>query len=423
MEQEKQIFDVAVIGGGPAGMIAAGRAGECGAKVILLEKNKKVGVKLLLTGKGRCNIANAEFDIKKLAEQYKEGRSFLLSVFSHFGIKETLAFFEKRKLKMKTERGQRVFPRSDRAEDVLKTLLRYLRENNVIIAKNANVHRLSVKNNEIKKIVLANKKIIYAKNVIVATGGVSYSFTGSTGDGIRWANSLDIKTKKLSPSLVPIRIKEEWIKNLQGLSLKNVNITVKQGDKSIKRFGECLFTHFGLSGPIILDLSKQIGDMLLKGEVKISIDLKPALTFQKLNERVVRDFKKYNNKMLKNALSDLLPQKLIPEIINISKIDSDKKVNNITKEERKNLVRIIKNIELSIKSLMGFDMAIITSGGVALKEINQKTMQSKKIDNLFFAGEVLDADGPTGGFNLQLCWSTGYIAGENAAKNMKNEKT
>ncbi len=417
MKKEIQLFDVAVIGGGPAGIIAAGRAGECGAKTILLEKNKILGTKLLLTGKGRCNITNAEFNVKKLSAHYKKSKNFLVSVFNTFGVKETIDFFENKKLRLKTERGQRIFPVSDKAEDVLKILFHYLRENNVIIAKNIVVHRLSVKNNEIKKIVLSNKKIIYAKNIIIATGGVSYSITGSTGDGLRWSKKMGIDIKKPTPSLSPVRIKEDWIKNVQGLSLKNINITIKQGDKNIKRFGECLFTHFGLSGPIIIDASKEINEMLQLGEVKICIDLKPALSCKKLDERLVRDFQKYNNKMIKNALCDLLPAKLIPEIINLSKINPDKKVNEITKIERKNIINILKNIELTVISLVGFKMAIVTSGGVSLSEIDQKTMKSNKINNLYFAGEVIDVDGPTGGFNLQICWSTGYIAGESAAKN------
>ncbi len=417
MEKETQIFDVAVIGGGPAGMMAAGRAGECGAKTILLEKNKILGAKLLLTGKGRCNITNAELDIKKLSQQYKESKNFLLSVFNIFGVKETINFFESKKLKLKTERGQRVFPVSDSAEHVLKVLFLYLRENNVVIAKNIGVHRLSIKNNEVKKIILTNKKAIYAKNIIVATGGLSYPVTGSTGDGMRWAKKIGIEIIKPSPALTPVKVKEDWVKDLQGLSLKNVNITLKQGDKKIKKFGECIFTHFGLSGPVIIDLSKEINKMLEEGETKICIDLKPALTDKQLDERIIRDFNKYNNKMLKNALFDLLPQKLIPQVINLSKVNPNKKVNEIKKEERKNITNIIKNIELTVRSLMGFEMAIITSGGVSLSEINQKTLRSKKINNLYFSGEVLDIDGPTGGFNLQICWSTGYIAGESAAKN------
>lgn len=414
-EKETQIFDVAVIGGGPAGMIAAGRAGECGAKTILIEKNKILGTKLLLTGKGRCNITNAEFDIKKLSEKYGNSKNFLLSVFSIFGTKETIAFFEKRKLKLKTERGKRVFPSTDSAEHVLKVLFRYLRENNVIIAKNIGVHRLSIKNNEVKKIILTNKKIIYAKKIIIATGGLSYPATGSTGDGLRWAKKIGINVSDPLPALTPVKIKEDWIKNLQGLSLKNINITLKQENKKIKSLGECLFTHFGLSGPLIIDMSKEINKMLKKGDVKILIDLKPALSHKQLDQRIIRDFTKYNNKILKNALFDLLPQKLIPEIIKLSKINPDKKVNEIKKEERKIIVNLIKNIELTVKSLMGFEMAIITSGGVMLNEINQKTMRLKKINNLYFVGEVIDVDGPTGGFNLQLCWSTGYIAGEDAS--------
>lgn len=420
MNKEEKIFDVAVIGAGPAGMIASGRAGEVGASVVLLEKNKKIGQKLLLTGNGRCNITNAEPDIKKLVSFYGKNGRFLFPAFSFFGVKETIAFFNKNNVPTKIERGRRVFPKSNKAKDVLRSLWRYMNKNKVTVVCDAEVHRLSCSNGKIKKIILRNKRTIVAENYIICTGGLSYSKTGSTGSGLRWAVSLGHKLQETTPALVPIKIKEDWTKELKGLSLKNVELSIVQGKKKIKVFGECLFTHFGMSGPIILEKSKEIGEMLQNGEVKIYLDMKPALEEKVLDERVRRDFQKYSKKLFKNALDDLLPSKMISVFINLSNIEENKEVNKITKEERKRLVGLLKKMEMTVDGLMGIDMAIVTSGGVSLNEIDEKTMQSKIIKNLYFAGEVIDIDGPTGGFNLQACWSTGCLAGENAGKTTKN---
>lgn len=429
MIKKEYNFDVAVIGAGPAGMIAAGRAAELGSKVILVEKNKKAGRKLLLTGKGRCNITNAEFNLKKLVENYGESGKFLFHAFSAFGPKRVIDFFEKLGLKTKTERGKRVFPLSDKSEDVLGTLIKYLIKNKVNIIYNSEIVGIDYQGREIRKLILKNREIV-AKNYIFCTGGKSYPLTGSTGNGFKWANNLGHHVKELYPALVPIKIKESWVKELQGLSLENVEINVFQKDKKrYSVFGECLFTHFGLSGPIILGISKKIGELLRNEEiksvedgikqfntVKISLDLKPALDSEKLDKRIQRDFRKYQNKSFKNCLNDLLPRKLIPVIVKLSNIAPEKRVNNVTKEERCNLVKLLKNLEMTTNGLLGFDSAIITSGGISLKEIDDKTMRSKIIDNLFFAGEIIDIDGPTGGFNLQVCWSTGCLAGENAVK-------
>ena len=417
MIKKENNFDVAVVGAGPAGMIAAGRAAELGARVILIEKNKKSGKKLFLTGKGRCNITNAEFNLRKLVENYGKNGKFLFHAFSVFGPKDVIDFFEKLGLKTKIERGKRVFPFSDKSKDVLEALIKYLIKNRVNIIYNSEVIRIDYQNRKIKKLILKNREIV-AENYIFCTGGKSYPLTGSTGDGFKWANDLGHHIKKLSPALVPIKTKENWVRELQGLSLKNVEISVFQKDKEERsEFGECLFTHFGLSGPIILDISKKVGELLKNGEVKLLLDLKPALDFAKLDKRVQRDFKKYQNKSFKNCLTDLLPRKLIPVIVKLSNIDSEKKVNNIKREERQNLVKLLKNLEMTAERLLGFDSAIITSGGISLGEINDKTMKSKIIDNLFFAGEIIDIDGPSGGFNLQNCWSTGHLAGENAVNN------
>jgi len=427
MIKKENNFDIAVIGAGPAGMMATGRAAELGARVILIEKNKKPGRKLLLAGKGRCNITNAEFNLRKLVENYGKNGKFLFRAFSVFGPKDVIDFFEKLGLKTKIERGKRVFPFSDKSEDVLKALIKYLIKNKVNIIYNSEVIGISHQNRKIKKLILKNGEIV-AKNYIFCTGGKSYPLTGSTGDGFKWANDLGHHIKELSPALVPIKTKENWVKELQGLSLKNVEISVFQkdpapeqarygaGKKQCSEFGECLFTHFGLSGPIILDISKKVGELLRNGRVKISLDLKPALDFAKLDQRVQKDFKKYQNKSFKNCLNDLLPRRLIPIIVKLSDIGPEKKVNSIAKEERHNLVKLLKKLEMTAEGLLGFNFAIVTSGGISLQEIDDKTMKSKMIDNLFFAGEIIDIDGPTGGFNLQNCWSTGYLAGENAVK-------
>ena len=414
----EECFDVAVIGGGPAGMMAAGRAGESGAKVVLLEKNNRLGAKLLLTGKGRCNITQAEFDNRKFVEKFGQGGDFLFSPLSLFGVKETIEFFEKRGLKLKTERGQRVFPVSDKAQDALRVLMNYLQQNQVKIMTGVGVTGLRKKDKRIIKAILRDQEVV-ADKYIICTGGRACPRSGSTGQGFLWAKKLGHAITDLRPALTPLEIKEKWVKEAQGLSLKNVKIKVIQGGKKKEEaFGEALFTHFGLSGPIVLDLSKKVGELLKKGEVKLSIDLKPALDFIKLDNRVQRDFKKYNNKLFRNSLDDLLPKKMVSIIAKLSGIKLEKKVNAITRQERNDLVRLLKNVEMTVSNVCGFDKAIVTSGGISLKEIDSRTMKSKLIDNLFFAGEIIDLDGPTGGYNLQLCWSTGYLAGQSSAKRL-----
>ncbi|MDP1538796.1 MAG: NAD(P)/FAD-dependent oxidoreductase [bacterium] len=415
--ENKTFFDVAVIGGGPAGLMAAGRAGELGTKVILLEKNAALARKLLLTGKGRSNITRAEFNPRELVKKYDREGDFLLYPLSIFGVKETIDFFERRGLATKVERGKRIFPQSDSAQDVLRVLIGYLKKSGAGIMTNSEVKKIVKDKNRIAKIILSSGEEILAKNYIICTGGKSYPGTGSTGDGYQWAEELGHKINKLRPALVPLKIKENWPKMAQGLSLKNVELTVFQNNKKQdSRFGEMLFTHFGVSGPIVLDLSGKIGQLLERGEVKLVLDLKPALDFQTLDKRLRSDFSKYSRKLFKNSLSDLLPQKLIPVIIELSGINPEKKVNEITREERQKLVKLLKGLEMTVSSLLGFETAIVTSGGVSLKEIDSRTMKSKLVENLFLAGEIIDLHGPTGGYNLQLCWSTGYLAGQSAAK-------
>jgi len=406
------IYDVIVIGGGPAGLMSAGRAAEKGSRVLLLEKNDRLARKLIITGKGRCNITNAELSLNNLVDKFGKNGKFLYHSFNQFSNDAIIAFFEERNLLTKVERGNRAFPKSDLSLDVLDIIKDYLKKGKVEIMTNVNIQDIVVKNNLIDKILLKNKKELKASKYILATGGKSYPVTGSTGDGYTWLKKMGHKIIDINPSLTPLILKESYIKELEGLSLKNVDINVYQDNKKIdSRFGEALFTLRGMSGPIILDMSKNIGKALKRGNVKLSINFKPSLDFKILDKRIQGDFMKLGNKLFKNSLNELLPKKLIPVVIKLSKIDPDKKVNSITKEERKVILHLLKNFEVNVKSLHGFNKAIVTSGGVHLKEVDPKTMQSKIVKNLYLVGEILDLDGPTGGYNLQVCWSTAFVAG------------
>ncbi len=406
-------YDVAVIGGGPAGMMAAGRAGEKGAKVVLIEKNRKLGLKLLITGKGRCNVAHNETNLREFVNKFGSNGKFLFSSLSKFGIEDTINFFEKRRVPLKVERGNRIFPKSDSSRDVVRALVGYLMKYKVNIKTGSDVRKIKPLS---KKIILKNGDEILADNFIICTGGKSYPITGSTGDGYRWLKKLGHTINELRPALTPLILKETFIRELEGLSLKNVEISLYKNNKKIdSRFGEAIFTSRGMSGPIILDLSKRVGkEMEKESDLVLRIDFKPALDFGKLDQRIQRDFKKTNNKIFKNSLNDLLPQKLIPIILKLSGIDLNKKVNLITSLERKKILHLLKEFDLHIKKLDDYRKAIITSGGVKLNEIDPLTMKSKIIPNLSLAGEVLDLDGPTGGYNLQVCWTTGYVAGDRA---------
>ncbi|MBW6440991.1 NAD(P)/FAD-dependent oxidoreductase [Patescibacteria group bacterium] len=409
-------YDVVVIGGGPAGMMSAGRASELGSRVLLLEKNRNLGTKLLLTGKGRCNITNKTDDLKGFISLFGKKGNFLFSSLYKFGIEDTIDFFESRGVKTKIERGNRVFPVSDRSKDVLDALAVYLIKSNVKIKTSTEVKEVIKKGKIIEKIILISGEEILANKFIICTGGKSYPSTGSSGDGFRWLVKLGHNITNLYPSLTPIVIEDKIVRELEGLSLKNVAISLYLKNKKIdSRFGEAIFTIDGMSGPIILDMSQKIGRQL-DGEMTVKIDFKPALDFERLDLRIQRDFQEGSNKIFRNSLNKLLPQKLIPVIIRLSQIDSEKKVNLVTREERRNLVHLIKEFQLALKGVVGFEKAIVTSGGIDLKDVDPVTMRSNLIDNLFFAGEILNLDGPTGGYNLQVCWSTGYVAGESAGK-------
>ncbi|MEA2065240.1 MAG: NAD(P)/FAD-dependent oxidoreductase [Patescibacteria group bacterium] len=407
-------YGVVVIGGGPAGLMAAGRAGEIGARALLLEKNKNLGRKLLITGNNRCNVTNKECFSREMINRFGKNGKFLFSVFSKFGVKETISFFENFGVKIKIEEKNRAFPESDKSQDVLNSLISYLKKHKVKIRTESEVKDIIKSGNKINKIILSSGEEIIADKFIICAGGKSYPETGSSGDGYRWAKKLGHKITKLSPSLTPIIIKEKVVKKLEGLSLKNIRINLYKDDKKIDSiFGDAIFTADGISGPAIIDLSRKISRETLK-KMKFQIDFKPTFSFTEFDQEIQKSFQKNSNKIFKNGLDELLPQKLIPVIVGLSKISPMKKVNAITKEERKKLLHLFKEFDLEIKKLAGYDKAIITSGGVQLNEINPKTMKSKIIDNLYFAGEILDLDGPTGGYNLQICWSTGFMAGESS---------
>lgn len=414
--KDNNSFDIAVIGGGPAGMMAAGRAAKLRAKVVLIEKNEILGKKLLITGKGRCNFTHNEFDIRKFAEKFGRNGRFLYSALALFGAREVIDFFKPRGVKGKVEQGNRIFPEKGNAQDILNALVKYIAEGKVNILLNSEVIGFRQEKGKISQALFRDRQICADKYIICA-GGKSYPQTGSTGDGYRWAEQLGHIIIKPVPALNPVKTSEKWVKELQGLSLKNVSLKLFQnGKKQDERFGEMLFTHFGVSGPMVMDMSKNIGALLKKGPVKLILDLKPALDFKKLDKRIQRDFQEFKGRMFKNSLKGLLPLSMISVIIKLSGIEPEKKVDYISREERNKLVHLLKELELTPTGLLGFKWSVVTSGGVALKEVNPNTMGSKKVKNLYFAGEILDLDGPSGGYNLQECWSTGYLAGKSAVK-------
>lgn len=399
-----------VIGGGAAGMLAAIIAARNGKQVTLLEKNEKLGKKLFITGKGRCNLTNA-CDMEDLFRNIVTNHKFLYSSLYGFDNQTTMDFFEGLGLHLKTERGNRVFPESDHSSDVLRVLEQELRKQKVQVKLRTEVKEISVCDSVIQGVVLSDGSKLNGDKVIVATGGLSYPSTGSTGDGYRFAKTAGHTIQPCSPSLVPMETEETWCKEIMGLTLKNVSVTLNCGKKKIyEGFGEMLFTHFGVSGPLILSASAYTGRYLNESLV-LKIDLKPALSESQLDERLQRDFFRYQNRQLQNAMDDLLPKKLIPIVIACSQISPDKKVNIITREERLQLVQTLKGLPLHITGYRDYKEAIITRGGVNVKEINPQTMESKLVKGLYFAGEVLDVDALTGGFNLQIAWSTGYAAG------------
>ncbi len=408
--------DIVVIGGGPAGMFAAGFAARKGARVLLLEKNRRCGAKILITGKGRCNITNSEEEPRKFAEHFgRNGRAFLTALYA-FGTAEVVAFFEKQGLNLKVERGGRIFPDRGDAKDVNRVLETFVAESGVELRTSCEVTGVNFADNKVISVSTYQGEFT-APKLIIATGGLSYPETGCTGDGYGWAKQCGHRLITQQPALVPIELAEPWTAEVCDFNLKNVCISlVLEGKRIDQRFGEAFFTRNGIGGPIILDMSSEIRDALTKGKVKLVLDLKPAVESKTFDKRLQRELAEHNNKNFGNSLGGLLPRDLIPIFIRLSGIDPQKKCHSISKDERKQLFKLFKELELEVTGYEGFSKAIVTSGGISLKDIDMRTMRSKKVENLFFAGEMIDLDGPTGGFNLQVCWSTGYLAGVSAAE-------
>lgn len=414
---------VIVVGGGAAGMLAALSAARNGVEVSLYEKNEKLGKKLFITGKGRCNVTNA-CDMEELFEGVVTNRKFLYSSFYGFTNEDMMQLLEDAGVPLKVERGNRVFPKSDKSSDVISALEQLLRREGVLIYKNSRVKGICISEGHAEGVLILEGKReekVEADRVIVATGGLSYASTGSTGDGYGWARETGHRITELSPALVPFEAEEQQeVKALQGLSLKNVEVRLFAKDKEIfSDFGEMLFTHYGVSGPLLLSASSFGAKYIRKEPLRLFIDLKPALSREQLDERILRDFSDSKNRQFKNALNHLYPAKLIPVMIERSGIDPDKKVNEITRAERSRLVEATKGLSFTLTSLREFKEAIITQGGVDVRDIQPSTMESKKVKGLYFAGEVLDLDAVTGGFNLQIAWSTGWAAGAGAALDMQ----
>lgn len=402
---------VLIVGGGAAGMLASIFAARNGHEVHVYEKNEKLGKKLYITGKGRCNLTNA-CDMDALFASVRTNSRFLYSAFYGFTNQDAMTFFEEEGLKIKTERGERVFPLSDKSADVLDTLRRSMRRAGVEVHLNTEVKELILKDGQARGLILADKTRVDGDGVIVATGGLSYPITGSTGDGYRFAKEAGHKVTDCIPSLTPFNIREDFVKELQGLSLKNVELRIYNGKKEVFReFGEMMFTHFGITGPLVLTASSFVGTLAARQELRAVLDLKPALSEEQLDQRVLREFDANPNKSFKNVIGSLFPAKLTPVMIGLSGMAPDKKVHDISREERLNFVRLTKGLSMTVTGLRDYKEAIITKGGVAVKEINPSTMESKLVKGLYFIGEVLDLDAVTGGFNLQIAWSTAYAAG------------
>lgn len=397
-------------------MAAAVFAARNGADVVLLERNEKLGKKLFITGKGRCNFTNVCSN-EELLENVVTNHKFLFSSFGEFSSADAVEFFEEIGVRTKVERGRRAFPASDHSSDIIRALERELERLGVEVCLDSRVRGLLIEDGAVKGVTLCDSQKIFSDAVIVATGGLSYPSTGSTGDGYRFAVEANINVTEKRPALVPIEVKEEFVKQLQGLSLKNVTFTVKNGKKVLySDFGDMLFTHFGVSGPLVISASSFIGKKLEKSELKAEIDLKPALTHEQLDGRVLREFDSNKNKQFKNAVSDLFPAKLLPVMVELSGIPAEKPVNAISKGQRQEFVRLIKSFKFTLTGLRPYSEAVVTQGGVSVKEVDPSTLEAKKVRGLYFAGEVLDTDALTGGYNLQIAWATAYKAGRSAAR-------
>ncbi len=409
-------YDVIVIGGGPAGMMAAGRAAECGASVLLLEKNESLGKKLLITGGGRSNITNAEFDQHLFLAKFEKANKFLFSPLSRFGVQSTLDFFKALGMPTKVEAEKRVFPASDSAQSVWDALVKYMQKGQVTVMSHMEVVSFEHTELAITGVRIRNGEVYQAKAYILATGGKSRPETGSTGDGFKWLKAIGHKVANSRPALVPLRVRESWVHALSGLSFTDVKLSFfHKGQKQESKRGKLLFTHFGLSGPLVLNMSKSISEFLQYGEVMVSIDILPSTNAGECDKQIQELFSKQKNKQIKNTLDSLVPPLLVPALLEFAKVDPDKQVNSVTRDERLCLVESIKNLQMTVTSLMGVDKAVVTSGGVALEEVDFRTMQSRLYPTLYVVGDILNIDRPSGGYSLQLCWTTGFVAGTSAA--------
>lgn len=408
-------FDVIVVGGGASGLMAAGRAAELGKNVLILEKNKKLGEKLRITGGGRCNITNAEDDVHVLLKHYGKAEQFLYSPFSQFGVKDTFSFFESRGLPLVVQARKRAFPHTEKAFDVYAVLEKYIKKGNVAVKMDSPVSRIvsTHANNKITS-VMCGKTEYKAEKFIIATGGVSHPETGSTGDGFSWLEKLGHTISKPTPTIVPLAVSEKWVKDLAGVSLSFMKITFfVDGKKEFTKTGKILFTHFGISGPLILNCAGKVGDLLHNGIVTATIDAFPDTDHGSLETKIIKIFDKNKNKMLKNIFKDIAPAGTATSILSLLKdnISPDLKVHSVTKEQRKIIMHLLKALPLTITGLMGYDRAVVSDGGLPLTEIDTKTMKSKIVENLYVTGDLLNINRPSGGYSLQLCWTTGYVAG------------
>lgn len=410
-------WDVVVIGGGPAGMMAAGRAAELGARVVLLEKNKSLGKKLLITGGGRCNVTNGELDTRKLLSKFSDGGKFLFSPFSQWSVNETLDFFHRRNMPTKEEAEKRVFPLSNSSQSVWNVLVGYMKEHAVTVLTNTLVQGFRVADGRVEAVELRGGRTIRGTSFVLATGGISHPETGSTGDGYAWLKSLGHTVHEASAALVPIALKDGGIKKAAGATLTDAKITLFQNNvKQSQGRGKVLFTHVGLSGPGILNMSRDIGELLKYGEVEIEIDTVPGWGYEKVNSELQSTLKEHSNKKIRNALKDVVSAVLAPLVLERAGIDAETQCNAVTRGKRIALLKELKHLRFEVKSLLGLDKAVITAGGVDLREVDFRTMRSFKYPNLYLVGDILNINRPSGGYSLQLCWTTGFVAGSAAAR-------